>query len=652
MRFRQVHLDFHTSGKIENIGSEFDKEQFQEALKRGHVDSITVFAKCHHGYAYHPTKVHEMHPHLKFDLLGAQLEACREIDVKAPVYISAGLDEKEAVRHPEWLTRNRDESTMGMPNFSMPGYHLLCYNTPYLDLLLAQIEEVMQNYNPCGIFLDISAVRPCVCSSCRRSMEAQGLDPENNEDVMKFGEQTYKNYCEKTRAVIHKYNPEATIYHNGGHVIRGRDDLMRQNTHLELESLPTAGWGYDHFPMSAAYARTTGMEFLGMTGKFHHSWGEFGGFKHPNALRYEASLSIACGAKCSIGDQPHPYVKMNMATYDLIGAAYSEVEKKEKWCDNVTSVADIALLSHEAARNCSIQSEELGDTGASRILLEGKYLYDIIDTNADMSKYKLVILPDGIRLDADMASKLNTYIKNGGKVLASGESGLKEDDDSFALDFGAEYISKCPYNPNFFVPGDRFDMPHTEYVMYGQSHYVTVTHGETVAKSADPFFNRTVKHFCSHLHAPNDPKALHEAVVTTDSTVYIGWNVFSDYATTGALCAKQLVVNVIEMLIGDEKTLKTNLPDRGIVTLMEQKNENRLVNHLLFSYTTLRGKKTEVIEDVVPLYNVEVSLRLAKEPSNVYLAPQNEPLAYEYKDGVLSYTVPKVEIHQMVVIDK
>ena len=44
--------------------------------------------------------------------------------------------------------------------------------------------------------------------------------------------------------------------------------------------------------------------------------------------------------------------------------AQAEVEKKEKWCDNVTSVADIALLSHEAARNCSIQSEELGDTAA------------------------------------------------------------------------------------------------------------------------------------------------------------------------------------------------------------------------------------------------------------------------------------------------
>ena len=78
MRFRQVHLDFHTSGLIPDIGGRFSKEQFQKALKLGHVDSITVFSKCHHGWAYHPSTANTMHPNLTFDLLGAELEACRE----------------------------------------------------------------------------------------------------------------------------------------------------------------------------------------------------------------------------------------------------------------------------------------------------------------------------------------------------------------------------------------------------------------------------------------------------------------------------------------------------------------------------------------------------------------------------------------------
>ena len=60
----QVHLDFHTSELIEGIGAAFSKENFQQMLRLGHVDSITVFSKCHHGWAYHPSEANEMHPYL------------------------------------------------------------------------------------------------------------------------------------------------------------------------------------------------------------------------------------------------------------------------------------------------------------------------------------------------------------------------------------------------------------------------------------------------------------------------------------------------------------------------------------------------------------------------------------------------------------
>ena len=297
MRFRQVHLDFHTSGLIPEIGGRFDKAQFQKALKLGHVNSITVFSKCHHGWAYHPSTANVTHPNLHFDLLGAELEACREIDVNAPVYLSAGLDEKEVLEHPEWL--NVSPYGVETNTFTQPHYHLMCYNTPYLDKLAAQVEEVMQRYNPCGIFLDISDVRMCVCASCVKSMREKGMDPQNMDDVKRHGEMVYANYCRRMEQAVRKYSATATIFHNAGHIAHGRRDLADFDTHLELESLPTSGWGYDHFPMSAAYVRTIGKDFLGMTGKFHTTWGEFGGFKHPNALIYETGLSLACGAAIS-----------------------------------------------------------------------------------------------------------------------------------------------------------------------------------------------------------------------------------------------------------------------------------------------------------------------------------------------------------------
>ena len=68
MRYRQIHLDFHTSERIPGIGSRFDPESFGRTFAEANVDSVTIFAKCHHGWSYHPTKVGKQHPNLDFDL--------------------------------------------------------------------------------------------------------------------------------------------------------------------------------------------------------------------------------------------------------------------------------------------------------------------------------------------------------------------------------------------------------------------------------------------------------------------------------------------------------------------------------------------------------------------------------------------------------
>lgn len=662
LRFRQVHLDFHTSEHIAEIGEQFEKKQFQEALKLGKVDSVTLFSKCHHGWSYHPTDVNEIHPQLSFDLLEKQLEACGEIGVKAPVYISAGFDEKDAVRHPEWLLRGIDDSTFGTADFvQKAGYHMMCFNSGYLDKLLAEVEEVMQRYHPCGIFLDISAVRPCYCSKCRQDILDRGKDPRDMNAVMEQAEAVYRNYAQKVMQAVKKYDKDCTIFHNGGHIPKGRKDIAGYNTHLELESLPTGGWGYQHFPMSAAYVCNQDQDYLGMTGKFHNAWGEFGGFKHPNALRYETSLNLALGAKCSIGDQLHPSGKMDMSTYELIGKAYQEVEAKEPWCEDSTHCSDIGIISEEAVNsNVSDRANRFwGDVGANGMLLEGGCLYSFVDKDAKLKDYKLIILPDTIRLDDELQRKLAEYIQGGGKVLASGVSGLKADDEIFALDFGADFLGENPYNPDYVLWKDVSEKETGARVMYEQGYRIKCTHGKEFLQRQNPYFNRDIRHFCSHQHTPNDTSQSYTAGVMTKNTAYIGWNIFTDYAKMGSVHNKQIVMSIIDSLLAGNKTVQTGLPDRGIVTLTKQDMHERYVLHLLFAHTTIRGEVSfddmsypmEVIEDIVPLYNVPVHMNIQEDIKRVYLAPQMEEIPFEKKAGVISCQIPKMECHQMLVLE-
>lgn len=657
MNFRQVHLDFHTSEKIDKIGADFSKEQFQDALRRGHVNSITVFSKCHHGWAYHPSEANEMHPGLKFDLLGAEIEAAHEIGVKTPVYISAGLDEKMARRHPEWLRRPKDDRI----GWEYPGYHEFCMNSPYLDYLIAQIEEVVGRYDCDGIFLDIVGVRTCWCQNCVKALLDEGKDPYNDDNARELGERVYANYTRRVREAVDRIKPGLPVFHNSGHIRRGRRDLADVDTHLELESLPTGGWGYDHFPLSAAYSRTLGKDFLGMTGKFHTTWGEFGGFKHPNALRYEEALCVASGAKCSIGDQMHPDGHMEEATYDLIGAAYSEIEEREKWLDRVTSVADIALLSEEAVANyyatgrITHTSGADADAGAVRMLLEGKFLFDVIDTDELFGgigdRYKLLILPDSARLDDRLTKAVKKFIADGGKVLATGESGLGLD-DSFRLDFGCRFKGASEFNPVYFRPKcDLEVLGNSAYVIYSQSYNIESTGGEVVVERENPYFNRTTFAFSSHQHTPNNKSERFPAAAVGHDGAYISTKIFTEYAQKGSLIAKLITNHVINLLLGEKKTLETTLPAQGVVTLMDQTEEHRLVNHLLYASPVRRGSGIEVIEDITPIYNVSVKLRTDKTPKRVYLAPEEKDIPFTYENGELNYTVGCVECHAMAVID-
>lgn len=645
LRKRQVHLDFHTNGSLP-VGKSFSKEQFQAALKAGHVDSITVFSKCHHGWSYHPTQVNEMHPELDFDLLGAQLEACKEIGVNAPVYISAGFDEKEYVKHPEWHYVCSADKADYEEYKNEVHFHLLCFNTGYLDFLCEQIEEVMQKYNPCGIFLDIISPKICYCEKCVADMKALGMDINNEDDRQKFSVMTFNKYTQATNAAVRKYSDTATIFHNSGHIFKGNYGFIKSNTHLELESLPTGGWGYDHFPLSAAYVRSLeNTEFLGMTGKFHQSWGEFGGFKHPNALIYETSLSIANGAGCSIGDQMHPLGEMNMATYSLIGKAYSLVEEKEPWLDGAVNVADIAVLSEEAVTG---NRDALADIGANRMLLESNYLYNFIDTEMDFSGYKLLILPDVAGFDDKMTEKIRNYVSNGGKVIASGEALVK--DGKFILDIGAEYKGKNEFNPTYLIPCYETVNGATEYIMRCDSHKLETANCEVAAYMQNPYFNRTAEHFCSHMHAPNNPEESFPAAVIKGNVAYIGWDVFTAYAHHGHLCFKELFTHIIKKLMGDDTTVFADVPDRAVVTFARQEKESRSILHLLFAHTTVRGRNTEVIEDTVPLFNVKCSVKCSSMPSEITLAPSGRKLDFEFNEGRAEFTVPEVNIHQMVEI--
>ena len=289
---RQIHLDFHTSEAIPDIAANFDPRTFAETARKAAVSSITVFARCHHGWLYYPSKRFPelIHPNLKnHNLLLEQVRALHDAGIKAPVYITVQWDYHSAQTHPEWLIRKPGGAHEGVP-FTEAGFRQsLCVNTGYYNFLAAHTEEVCQLLGKelDGIFFDIVGIRPCSCSACRAEMKRRGIDASNPDEVRKFAKFSIDRFKEKMTALVRKQNPDCTIFYNAGHVGPCTRASRDAYTHFELESLPSGEWGYLHFPVTARYARTLGLDCMGMTGKFHTEWGDFHSLKNQAALEFE-----------------------------------------------------------------------------------------------------------------------------------------------------------------------------------------------------------------------------------------------------------------------------------------------------------------------------------------------------------------------------
>ena len=219
--FRQIHLDFHTGEDIPNVAANFDADEYADTLARARVDSVTTFARCHHGFLYYDSREfpERVHPNLtNKNLLKEQIEACHARNIRVPIYITVQWDHYTSARHPEWLQQTSEGMIKGTAPFEAGFYRNLMVNSPYLDFLKAQTKEVLETLPTDGIFFDI--VKPLDDSS-RWTVEGMleaGLEPSDPVQRMAYGLEVVNTFKNDMSAFVRSINPECGVFYNGGHI--------------------------------------------------------------------------------------------------------------------------------------------------------------------------------------------------------------------------------------------------------------------------------------------------------------------------------------------------------------------------------------------------------------------------------------------------
>jgi len=380
-----------------------------------------------------------------------------------------------------------------------------------------------------------------------------------------------------------------------------------------------------------------------MSGKFHKSWGEFGGFKHSDAIKYEAAAMISNGAACNFGDQLHPSGEMDIETYRNIGRAYEYVEKIEKYGLGGVPVSKLGIW---------LTLNTNADQGIVNILLETHKDF-IIANEQNLSGLELLIIPSQSCLSEDQAQKINEWVKKGGRMIIFGDGALDKQGKRFILDIGAEYIGSSEYKFDYTVvkPILGKEVVSTPFLNYESALYIKPVSCEVLAAIREPYFNRTYEKYSGHRATPYQMEdSDYPAIVRNGNVLYFAHKTDQLYYTHAVRLHRQLVSNAIDLLYKSPNLKVSNLPSCGRVSLLKQEKQNRYVVHMLYSPALQRGE-VKVIEDFLPVPGVEIEVILPEKVKMAYQIPDGKKVKFIRDGNKLIIKVPAFTMHTGIVLE-
>ncbi len=570
-RFRQIHLDFHNSPHLADLLADFDPRDLARRFKAAHVDSVVVFAKCVHGMGYYPSTIVTPHPALGGrDFLGELIEALHAEDIRAPIYTIVGWEEHLAQTRPEWMQLTSDGNFAQLDTASdnetlIPGrYRFLNFLHPdYQEYFAAHLDELLTRYPVDGLFIDMLVVHPKAdwSETAVTWREKRGLLGEDPITHARFEARAQAEFAERFTRQIRDRHPHAAVFYNsenrlftdGALGVRAR---AAHQTHFEIESLPTGFWGYHHFPRVARALWREGKPWLSMTGRFQRMWGDFGGLKPLEALEFECFRAQALGGANSIGDQLHPRGLLDPGAMRHIGEVYAQCAAAEPFYVGTEARPAIAIVCpHDPSLRESETTES--EEGALMLCQEAHRDCAIVTDATDLSPFRLVILPDELRLTPALRARLEAFHAAGGAILASHRAGLPGvpgAEESCAF-IPARWRRPAAEFPHYWRARPAFDpaWDGVDRVIYLRGAEVEPSAGaETLVDRVRPYFQRTDLHWCSHFQSPPRPEVSGlAAVLAGERCVYFADPIFREYRRHGSQAIRDIWRRAVARLIGE-----------------------------------------------------------------------------------------------------
>jgi hypothetical protein len=518
------------------------------------------------------------------------------------------------------------------------------------------VREYYTKYDLDGAWLDMAEpIAPeCYCAECLRQIKAMGKDPYDLEIQRIHQNKNFIDFHRRMKELTYSIKPGGQIDFNdiGIGKVSERADFL---DNIDIEALPTGGWGYFYAPAQIRYQRNFGLPVYGMTGRFVSSWADFGGLKLPQQLDVELASLVANAARCDVGDQMPPNGHLDEAVYHVLGKSFGRIKQLEPWLNQAAPVVEAALMIPDKPM------EKINHPyiyGMVKLMLESHLQFDLVEPGQEWERYNLVIIPDELMPDAKTVDRLHQYIAQGGSVVASHNGGLLNETKQTWLDrYGMKYEGQSQFRPAYFVPEDGLikDLPGYAYALYdGASQWRVQPSVKSLANLGEPLFQRSAEQYTSHRHTPFDHITKYSTLATSGNVGLIGFPLGGSYYNKGYWVYRYAFEHLINELI-PTKLVDTNAPLSTEITVTWQsenkdtKRPERYMIHII-NWSPDRKAPThpEVHEDPVALTNIRLKLNIPLQNVTVTAIVSGDKLQHQlFKNGI-EVTIPQIFIHEIV----
>lgn len=690
----KAHVLYVSPTWVPNRGTNFDADKLVEALREADVDAIEFYCKDIFGNSYYDTR-YELSESYPRDVVRELSQACRAAGTRFIAYSSVGWDTRAAQLHEEWKMLNGD----GEPPFAEVQHLLqlpwLCLNTRYRDFALARLRELMSDYDPDGLFIDIfmdNIPGSCHCTACQTrfaEVNARPLpwpveEPEDVVAVRAMQADTYEQFLSEVREIV-SARPGALLTFNfvggiSGHTRRFSDlvDWHEVEAHAPdffLQSrtskiLAAQGKPFEIMSPGCAKSVREGDSWLiaGMS-----DWMSM--IPKPElTMKLEAAIALAHGGTLTVGVYPGPDGSIDEETLRPIQGVGRWIRECRTLFERACSVSDVCVLWNEESYQAA--SLELGERvellsgdrsmqGVHSTLVSNHSQFDICPTWAvTLHKYKLVILPERLVTDEVLDERLREYVRQGGQLLVLHQASaidrlgrLKSDfglADTMGVELRGEWAEATPY---VRLHHDAFtaELPRMPLLMRGRALEVQPVSASVLATFVPELAPRTSEVYMwpTIYNGPGPDTSVPAITVNRygeGTCVYVAYPLASNVAQRALLdpTPRRLLANIIEFCLPDP-VLRTNAP--ALVEIVANKwKSGETVLHFINYYANVDGHYA--LGDAAPgIGGIYVEFDAAAVSQNSRASLDGRSVSFEVThEGRVRVEIPLLEDHLALVI--